>query len=977
MKIPRFIASIVDDLKSLTLLIPLAAAAPFAQAIPTDSLIHYDFDSVSGTTVTNTGSLGTAGDGILANASLVTGQFGNGLNFTGNGSGVRTIGNVAIGDAFTLACWVSTTNSNSNFSRIIVNDYGVSGYLGTNRASAVGETTKYLTIVKNQFSTNPTSVDVTGTWHHLAMTWDGANQKFYYDGVLASTTPGTGPTTLSSKFGFGCNSTQYNESWNGKMDDAFIFGRALSLEEVQSLYTNEPNAIPAVPTAVAVTPTGSGTVNVSWSAALDATSHVISYKNTATAEELTTPPVVGGTSYSVTGLTNGTLYDFKVLATNTLGSSAYSSVVSATPTIGSEKSMLTFAILGQPDGVIAGTNVTVVVPVGTDVSTLSATYTLSAFATGAPVSGTPLDFTTPQSYTITAQDGSTQVYTVTVSPGPVASAFTWTTGNNGNWSDQSKWLNDLSNGLRPTTFGQSYYTLNFNQGVFATNDLSANYVVNTLNFGAAVILAGNSLTLTADGATQPTIKQNSVSPVSISAALNLAADTTLSGSSNGEVNISGVISGTGNLIKTNGGTLIVGNNNTYTGNTTISSGTLAFIQPSESIPPNNNSALGASATKVVTIGNGATLSVQRAILTGSQLVMNGGTYQDNNGYGSTWNGAVILNANSIFDGGANSGPININGVVSGVGGLTRTATGNTLVLNGVNTYTGPTVIAGKTLQLGAAGSIDTTPLISIAAGATFDVSTKSAFVLSTTNILAASGAATTANLRGGASGTVDLGLQPVILTYNGVNPALTVSEGTLVLNGNPFTINSTPALAPGSYTVATQTTGVITSSGTYPSVIGTAIGAGQTGTLSVSGSNVVLTVSGSANDFGTWLAAYPSITSPADKLPTADPDGDGLNNQQEYAFGLSPASGSSVNPITVKLNKASGKFTYTRRETPATTGLSYVVQTSTNLVSWTPDTTATQTVTGTTSGVQSVEVTLSAALPLTAPATFVRVKAAP
>ena len=131
------------------------------------------------------------------------------------------------------------------------------------------------------------------------------------------------------------------------------------------------------------------------------------------------------------------------------------------------------------------------------------------------------------------------------------------------------------------------------------------------------------------------------------------------------------------------------------------------------------------------------------------------------------------------------------------------------------------------------------------------------------------------------------------------------------------------------------------------------------------------------NDYDTWISNYPSITAPADKLSTADPDGDGLTNQQEYAFGLIPSSGSSVNPVTVPLDKTTGTFTYTRRETPLITGLTYSVQTSTDLATWTTDATATQTVTGTASGVQTVQVTLSGAIPITAPSIFVRIKATP
>jgi hypothetical protein len=64
-------------------------------------------------------------------------------------------------------------------------------------------------------------------------------------------------------------------------------------------------------------------------------------------------------------------------------------------------------------GVIDGTNITVIVPIGTSLTALLPTIT----QTGAridPLSGTPQDFSSPVTYTVTAQDGSTQAYTVTV-----------------------------------------------------------------------------------------------------------------------------------------------------------------------------------------------------------------------------------------------------------------------------------------------------------------------------------------------------------------------------------------------------------------------------------------------------------------------------------------------------------------------------------------------------------------------------------
>ena len=54
------------------------------------------------------------------------------------------------------------------------------------------------------------------------------------------------------------------------------------------------------------------------------------------------------------------------------------------------------------------------VPAGTDVSTLIPTITLSPNATSSPLSGVANNFTAPATYTVTAQDGSTQDWVVTV-----------------------------------------------------------------------------------------------------------------------------------------------------------------------------------------------------------------------------------------------------------------------------------------------------------------------------------------------------------------------------------------------------------------------------------------------------------------------------------------------------------------------------------------------------------------------------------
>jgi hyaluronate lyase len=131
-----------------------------------------------------------------------------------------------------------------------------------------------------------------------------------------------------------------------------------------------------------------------------------------------------------------------------------------------------------------------------------------------------------------------------------------------------------------------------------------------------------------------------------------------------------------------------------------------------------------------------------------------------------------------------------------------------------------------------------------------------------------------------------------------------------------------------------------------------------------------ITVPGSGTPYSLWADSFFPGNDVSD--PDGDNDNDGLTNQQEFAFGLSPVDGSSVNPILVQLNKAAGTFTYQRR---AGTGLTFRILTSTDLRAWPEDETAAQVpgpVDG--NGNETVVVTLTDA-PLTATNFFVRVAA--
>lgn len=211
--------------------------------------------------------------------------------------------------------------------------------------------------------------------------------------------------------------------------------------------------------------------------------------------------------------------------------------------------------------------------------------------------------------------------------------------------------------------------------------------------------------------------------------------------------------------------------------------------------------------------------------------------------------------------GNNNASSTFGGIITNTAGtlaLTKIGTG-TLILTNANGYNGSTSISNGTLALLPPGSINSSTNLAIAAGGTFDVSAlASPYGLSTSSSLMASGAGSVvgtsaAAIKGASGGTISLGSQPIIINYDGSHPALYIEQGSLSLNGNAFTVNSSSPLALGNYTIIQQNGGAIATAGSF-TVSGTALAAG-TITI-VNNTNVVLTVTSVAGSG----ASQPQVT---------------------------------------------------------------------------------------------------------------------
>ena len=251
-----------------------------------------------------------------------------------------------------------------------------------------------------------------------------------------------------------------------------------------------------------------------------------------------------------------------------------------------------------------------------------------------------------------------------------------------------------------------------------------------------------------------------------SATINIASGKTLTVNQSTTTTYAGVLAGVGSFTKSGVGTLTLSGANTYSGGTTLSSGTLNI---------NNASALG---TGAFTIGGGTidnttnaalTLTTSDAINIGTSFTF-GGTQNLNLG-----TGAVSDNGNYTITLNGSSKTLTLGGTMSNTSGgdqtLTVNGAGNTLVLGGYtlnNTSIGSDTING-------------TGNVTIAGPITNGSAFQGRLIYNGTGTLTFSGANTFTGQLTLSSGTLRMSGSGTLGPPGGGN--VTVNGGTLDLNG--------------------------------------------------------------------------------------------------------------------------------------------------------------------------------------------------
>ncbi|MBM3198845.1 MAG: hypothetical protein FJZ58_06285, partial [Chlamydiae bacterium] len=169
----------------------------------------------------------------------------------------------------------------------------------------------------------------------------------------------------------------------------------------------------------------------------------------------------------------------------------------------------------------------------------------------------------------------------------------------------------------------------------------------------------------------------------------------------GTASLTGLLKGNGSLTLVGGGYLSIEGGSSYVGSTSIASGTLAINK------------------------NGSIASSQGVWVAGTLDIS--GAYADVNINSLSGTESILLGSNTLIV--SQLVTDLFSGVISGFGGLTLGQPGqNTLILSGVNTYTGATTINSGTLAISGLGSMASSSALTINTTGIFDISAATATV---------------------------------------------------------------------------------------------------------------------------------------------------------------------------------------------------------------------------------------------------------
>lgn len=591
--------------------------------------------------------------------TYTAGQHGQALDFNGTGDHVELPPAIASSNAFTFAAWVNWDGGAAN-QRIF--DFGDDTsqffFLSPNVG---GEMRVGLRNGSGTTGSIATAALPTGSWQHVAVTMQGSTARIYLNGVQQVQGTLADPALSGTLQNYlGKSQWAADPLFNGKLDDVVVADSAMSEAQIAALMVN------SLPPFAAH---WKGDVNGNW-----ATNNA-GNTNWATA--------AGGTTDTTQAPGLNTVVNFSPGGANT-----------ANTTLGADFAIESLAVTNSSAVGIGGTHNLTIGAGGIEIASgagatsiaTSGQVSIDADQTWTNNSVNPL--TVSSALTGAGELRVTGAGTVVLSgSNPMTGDLSILGGGSVSVPAIAPALGSMTRvGMGGGGFpGTLIYT--------GAGETSGRVLTFQGGFGSP------GMTLDQSGTGLLKFTANTASIASVSKTL------TLRGSTSGTGEFAGIIANSGtttSLTKAGTGTWILSGSNTYTGTTTLNEGTLAIA---------NNAAFGTST-----------------------LDLRGGAIQSSDATTRTITNAITLSAdtpfggtgNLLFTGAVSAGTLaktfivtnprtEFSGIISGSGARGKAGSG-TLVLSGVNSYTGPTTVSAGTLEVN--GSLATGSAVTVANGGT-------------------------------------------------------------------------------------------------------------------------------------------------------------------------------------------------------------------------------------------------------------------
>jgi hypothetical protein len=189
-------------------------------------------------------NIGFTGTAIIpsGNMSYIQGQVAQGVSFQDSQADKISLGSVAlnIGASFTMAGWVKIPNYRSNYQVILSKGPKNTGHFET-YINITNGLWKFYSNDLGDISSGITLDD--DTWKHIAISYNGANMRFYRNGIEVASPAVTGTITPeSANVWFGEQTDSNNMELRGSIDDFGIWSTVLSQTEIQTIYDRQKSA---------------------------------------------------------------------------------------------------------------------------------------------------------------------------------------------------------------------------------------------------------------------------------------------------------------------------------------------------------------------------------------------------------------------------------------------------------------------------------------------------------------------------------------------------------------------------------------------------------------------------------------------------------------------------------------------------------------------------------------------------------------